>query len=175
MNDIAQIREWYAFNSEVRKKYLKALCALPRRDLLKDRRASFPSLLDIYVHTLDAYNWYMFYAYHDRAAEFKRQAGAIKTIAQARQYEREVDQKVTAFLKRLDSRLLASTFQFTYPPGHPRGAGLRKVRTRDMVLALIAEDLQHRGELAGLLWQFDAEVPFTSFTDWSEGRRKKRG
>jgi uncharacterized damage-inducible protein DinB len=175
MDEITQIREWYGYNSEVRKKYLKTLSGLSRRNLLKDRGASFPSLLDIYVHTLDAYNWYMFYAYHDRAAEFKRMAGTIKTIAQARQYERQVDQKVTAFLKRLDSRILASTFQFTYPPGHPRGSGLRKVRTRDMVLALIAEDLQHRGELAGLLWQFDAEVPFTSFIDWSERRRSRRG
>jgi uncharacterized damage-inducible protein DinB len=175
MTDIDQIRDWYAFNSEVRKKYLKVLAALPRRALLKDRKASFPSLLDIYVHTLDAYNWYMYYAYHDRAGEFKRKAGAIKTIAQARQYERQVDQRVGAFLKRLDSRLLASTFQFTYPAGHPRGAGLRKVRTRDMLLQLIAEDLQHRGELAGLLWQFDAEVPFTGFIDWSESRGKKRG
>jgi len=171
VNDIAQIREWYAFNCEVRKTYLKALSALPRRALLKDRGASFPSLLDNYVHTLDAYNWYMFYAYNDRAAEFKRMAGTIKTIAQARKYEREVDRKVTAFVKRLDARVLASTFQFTYPPGHPRGSGLRKVRTRDMVLALIAEDLQHRGEIAGLLWQFDAKVPFVSFIDWSEGRR----
>jgi uncharacterized damage-inducible protein DinB len=117
----------------------------------------------------------MFYAYHDRAAEFKRKAGTIKTIAQARAYEREVDKKVAAFIKGLDSRVLSSTFQFTYPPGHPRGSGLRKVRTRDMVLQLIAEDLQHRGEIAGLLWQMDAEVPFTGFIDWSERRRSRRG
>ncbi len=175
MNDIAQIREWYAFNSEVRKKYLKTLSTLPRRALLKDRGASFPSLLDIYVHTLDAYKWWTVYAYHDRASEFKRMAGTIKTIAQARKYEREVDKKVTAFIKRLDSRVLASTFQFTYPPGHPRGSGLRKVRTRDMVLQLIAEDLQHRGEIAGLLWQMDGEVPFTSLIDWNERRRSRRG
>lgn len=174
MNDLAQIREWYAFNSEIRKKYLKALSALPSRELLKDRGASFPSLLDIYVHTLDAYNWYIVYAHHDRAADFKRMAGTIKTIAQARQYERAVDKKVSAFIKGLDSRALSSTFQFTYPPGHPRGSGLRKVRTRDMVLQLIAEDLQHRGELSGLLWQMDAEVPFASFIDWSEGRRGTR-
>ena len=175
MNEIAQIREWYGFNSEVRKKFLKTLSGLPRRALLKDRGASFPSLLDIYVHTLDAYNWYMFYAYHDRAADFKRMAGTIKTIAQARTYEREVDKMVSGFIRRLDSRVLASTFQFTYPPGHPRGKGLRKVRTRDMVLALIAEELQHRGELMALLWQFDAEVPFVSFIDWSEKRRLRRG
>jgi uncharacterized damage-inducible protein DinB len=58
---------------------------------------------------------------------------------------------------------------------HPRGSGLRKVRTRDMLLQLIAEDLQHRGELNGLLWQMDTDVPFTNFIDWSERRRSRRG
>ena len=54
---------------------------------------------------------------------------------------------VSGFIRRLDSRVLSSTFKFTYPPGHPRGSGLRQMRTRDMVLQLIAEDLQHRGEI----------------------------
>jgi uncharacterized damage-inducible protein DinB len=171
MNEITQIREWYSFNSEARKKYLKTLSALPRRALLKDRGASFPSLLDIFVHVLDAHMWWLVYAYHDRAADFKRKAGQIKTIAQARQYDHELAKTVSGFMRRLDSRVLSSTFAFTYPPGHPRGKGLRKVRTRDMVLQLIAEDLQHRGELNGLLWQIGAEVPFTSYIDWSEQRR----
>ena len=175
MNEIAQIREWYGFNSEVRRKYLKTLSGLPRRALLKDRGASFPSLLDIFVHTLDAHMWWLVYAYHDRAADFKRMAEKILTVAQARKYEREVDKIVSGFIRRLDSRVLSSTFEFTYPPGHPRGSGLRKVRTRDMVLQLIAEELQHRGELNALLWQMEAEVPFASFIDWSQRRRSRRG
>ena len=175
MDEISQIRQWYAYNSEVRKKYLKTLSDLPLRALHKDRGASFPSLLDIFVHTLDAYKWWLFYAYRDRAADMKRMAGKIQTVAQARKYDREVDKMVSGFMRRLDSRALSSTFQFTYPPGHPRGSGLRKVRTRDMVLQLIAEDLQHRGELNGLLWQMDAEVPFTSFIDWNQRRRSRRG
>ena len=175
MDKITQIREWFGYNSEVRKKYLKTLSGLPRRTLLKDRGASFPSLLDIYVHTLDAYKWYLAYAYHDRAADFKRMAGTIRTIAKARKYEREVDDLVSKFIKGLNSRVLASTFEFTYPPGHTHRSGRRKLRTRDMVLQLIAEELQHRGELNALLWQMDAEVPFTSFVDWSERRRSRRG
>ena len=170
MDELTQIREWYKFNSDVRKDYLKALSKLSRRDLLKDRGASFPSLLDIYVHTLDAYKWYMVYAYQDRAADFKRMAGTIKTVAQARKYGVEVDKLVAGFLGRLNPRVLASTFEFTYPPGHPARKGRRSIRTRDMVLALIAEELQHRGELNALLWQMDAEVPFGSFVDWSEKR-----
>ena len=175
MDEITQIREWYGYNSEVRKNYLKALSGLSRRTLLKDRGASFPSLLDIYVHTLDAYKWWLVYAYHDRAADFKRMAGTIRTIAQARTYEREVDKLVSGFIRRLNSRVLSLTFEFTYPPGHPHRSGRRKLRTRDMVLQLIAEELQHRGELNALLWQIDAEVPFTSFIDWNERRRSRRG
>jgi uncharacterized damage-inducible protein DinB len=174
MDEITQIRDWYAYNAAVRNGYLKTLSGLSSRALLKDRGASFPSLLDIYVHTLDAYKWWLAYAYNDRAADFKRSAMTIRTIAQARKYEREIDKLVSGFMKRLDSRLLSSTFEFTYPPGHPRGSGLRKIRTRDMVLQLMAEELQHRGELNALLWQMDAEVPFTSFMDWNKRRKSRR-
>jgi uncharacterized damage-inducible protein DinB len=175
MDEITQIREWYDYNSDVRKKYLKTLAGLSRRALLKDRAASFPSLLDIYVHTLDAYKWWFAHAYRDRAADFKRMVGTIKTIAQARQYERKVDKLVSGFINHLNPRALASTFEFTYPKGHPHRSGHRKLRTRDLVQQLIGEELQHRGELNALLWQIDVDPPFTGFFDWKEKRAARRG
>ena len=43
--------------------------------------------------------------------------------------------------------------------------------TRGMVLHMIEEELQHRGELNALLWQIDAAPPDIGFDDWNKGRR----
>jgi uncharacterized damage-inducible protein DinB len=171
MSELRHIRDWYRYNSDVRKEYLKVLSRLPRRALLKDRKASFPSLLDIFVHTLDAYQWWFGQAYRDRAAGYKGLRETIRTLAAARRYERQVDRLVLGFIKRLDARTLAGTFSFTDTRGPSQKPQRYKMSTRGMVLHMIEEELQHRGELNALLWQIDAAPPDIGFDDWNKGRR----
>ena len=172
MDEIRHIRDWYRYNSQVRKKYLRALARLPRRALLKDRGASFPSLLDIFVHTLDAYKWYFDYAYNDRSADFRWKRGVIKTMADARRYEREVDKLVMVFVERLDRRRLGGVFSYGAPWWKPRRPARLTMATRDMLLHMVEEELQHRGELNALLWQMGVEPPVQGFAQWNEARRE---
>lgn len=51
------IKVLYRYNSRVRKKYLSTIWRLPIKQGYRSRGASFPSLVDIYVHVLDAYRW----------------------------------------------------------------------------------------------------------------------
>ena len=59
MNELELIREWYSCNGNVRRKYLEAMNGLSDVQLNKESGASFPSLIRIYCHVLDAYNcWF---------------------------------------------------------------------------------------------------------------------
>ncbi len=62
-SEFETIRELYRYNSAVRKKYLRAIWKLPPRQRYKNRGASFPSLIDIYMHVLDAYRWWFISVY----------------------------------------------------------------------------------------------------------------
>lgn len=174
MDELRHIRDWYHYNSDVRKKYLAVLSRLPRRALLKDRGASFPSLLAIFVHILDAYKWWFDHAYRDRAAQYQGLSPTIRTSAAARRYERQVDRLVLGFIKRLNPRILHGIFAFTDTRGPSQKAKRYKMRTRDMVLHMVEEELQHRGELNALLWQIDAAPPDIGFDDWRQSRRPRR-
>jgi len=57
--DLESIREWFAYNDYVRKKYLTLLETLPCEQLTKDTGASFPSLLDISAHIFYAYRLWL--------------------------------------------------------------------------------------------------------------------
>jgi uncharacterized damage-inducible protein DinB len=66
-DELSAIKEWYRYNSYVRKKYLDAMQKLPQNEISRDRGASFPTLLDILAHTLDAYNGWFFFRYKGKS------------------------------------------------------------------------------------------------------------
>jgi hypothetical protein len=56
---VETIVEFYRYNSNVRKKYLDAIEKLPWEEVIKDRGASFGSIRNVFLHTLDAYRrWF---------------------------------------------------------------------------------------------------------------------
>ena len=60
--ELQSVREVFAYNTFVRKRYLAFFDQLSKETLTKDRGASYPSILDIFVHVLnDRSAW--FYTY----------------------------------------------------------------------------------------------------------------
>ncbi len=62
-SEYATIRDLYRYNSRVRRKYLRAIWRLRPQDRYRKRGASFPSIVDIYMHVLDAYRWWFLSVY----------------------------------------------------------------------------------------------------------------
>jgi uncharacterized damage-inducible protein DinB len=56
------IRELYHYNSRTRKRYLKTIFRnVPAKDRYRDMGASFPSIVDIFIHIIDACRfWFLF-------------------------------------------------------------------------------------------------------------------
>jgi uncharacterized damage-inducible protein DinB len=162
-SELDVIRELYRYNSEVRKKYMRAIFRkLPRSERYKDRGASFPSIVDVFVHVLDAYRWWFIFVCEDRLPDYKRLREAKRyTFSEVSEEEKKVDDRVMGFLGSLKPRDLDRRVYF-----HD-GRKRKSIAIRAMLLQLIGEELQHRGELNALFWQLDIDPPLTNYFQWA--------
>jgi uncharacterized damage-inducible protein DinB len=149
------VREIYDYNLRKLIEYHRKIWNLPVKERYRDRRATFPNLVDIYLHILDDYRFWFIQAYSGR--KFKDFPLGIRIgRAKAQRATREVDRLVRNVLrnlrpKDLDRRIL-----------HP--ADQKLIPVRSMLLQMIEGDLQHKGELNALFWQMDLEPPAIDLT-----------
>ena len=163
MDELETIKEWYRYNSLVRKGYLRTLLALPPSELTRDRGASFPPLVDILVHTLDAYRGWFLGGYLGRSAELKDLAAdGPLTIDQALEAEAVVDREVRGIVDELKP---AELDRVVTVPGEEQRPGGGRITERDLLWHMVEEELQHRGELNALLWQIDVTPPVLGWDD----------
>jgi len=173
-SELDLLQEWYAYNSFVRKKYYHILNKLPKKVLTRETGASFPSLLDIFTHVLDAYRWWFLYVYSDRLHEYKRLREAGLSLEQIRDEERKIDSHVRKFLYRLSLADLENSITWHHlTRTGKRGKRVHKCTLRDMLWHMIEEELQHRGELNALLWQINVNPPVTGWNPWEEDSTAK--
>lgn len=154
------LKDFFRYNSYVRKKYLDAIGNLPKEEITRDRGASFPSVLDIYAHVIDAIiSWFAEYGLPMDHPEIRRR-GTIHSIEDLKEEERKMDAAVMKFVEGLTPADLDNRFE--------DWDGQRKwnLTLREMLWHLVEEELQHRGEINALLWQIDIDPPVTDWLDW---------
>jgi uncharacterized damage-inducible protein DinB len=152
MLSLDEIKFWYSYNSHVRKQYLRALLAIPKEEALKDRGASHPSIVDIFVHVLDGYRFF-FLGVIDGKPETEYDPWLGKTpLEQLKERERQVDSMV---LNKIDSLTENDLDRIT----------LEDFDLRSVLNHMVEEELQHRGETNALFWQMDIEPPISDIND----------
>ena len=165
--ELIALRDFFAYNTFVRRRYLGLIVKLPKATLAKDRGASFPTILDIQTHILDVLrSWLNAYETGEDTPELKG-----LSVSEVKKLESEVDGYIEGFMQKLSAGDLEKPFRFKTVTG-------KKVRIKsvgDMLWHMIEEELQHRGELNALLWQDDVEPPITGWFEWKKESRKSRG
>jgi uncharacterized damage-inducible protein DinB len=175
--ELDSLKEFYRYNSYVRKKYLQALERLPKEELVRERGASYPSIIEIFIHVLGAYRYWLMIKYPNLSKEeierlenestskypklFKEEDRLKESLDEARELEKEVDSFVMNFIEKMNDEKLASTFETMN-----RSGKREEIIVSDMLWHLIEEELQHRGELNALFWQIDLDPPVTGWRDW---------
>jgi uncharacterized damage-inducible protein DinB len=159
--ELDALRDWFDYNSFVRKKYLRLIVRLPRGVVTKDRGASYPSILDVFTHVLDVYkSWFHVVEHGEDLSEIKG-----LSLAGVRKLETEVDEYVKEYISKLTpGDFESSTYRYTYGKGSKKRTVTRKLA--DLLWHLVEEELQHRGELNALLWQEGIEPPITTWGEW---------
>ena len=157
-SELDLLRELYWYNAKGRQGYLRKIWRLPPGQRYRDRGASFPSLVDIYMHILDAYRWWFLSVYRHAGPFDEYPLGTRYTRAEALRETRNVDRLVGSVLRELRPRDLDRKLRL------PIRRTVR-VSVRDMLVHMVEEELQHKGELNALLWQLDVEAPVLGFGD----------
>jgi len=159
--DLESIREWFAYNDYVRKKYLKLLETLPGEQLTKDRGASFPSLLDISAHIFYAYRLWFKEMYSglrlEESDSFGRRCASIEELKTEAE---KMNPYIIHFVQALQPQDLGRWIE------RRRDGEPFRFNVKNMLWHLIEEELQHRGELNALLWQMDVDPPITGWGAW---------
>lgn len=154
-DDLELIRELYRYNANGRRGYLRKIWRLPPKERYRDRGASFPSLVDIYMHILDAYRYWFLLVYQKISFE-EYPLGTRYTLAEATRETDKLDRMLNRILRNLRPADLRRTVT---RPGRSR----EKVSVRSMLVHMVEEELQHKGELNALLWQLDVDAPVHGF------------
>ncbi|MCI4343113.1 MAG: DinB family protein [Thermoplasmata archaeon] len=155
-SELDLIRKVYAYNSTLRSKYLTAIWKLPPRERHRDRGASYPSLVDIFMHVLDAYRFWFILVYARGPPFEEYPLGKKYGQAEATREMRSVDRYIRRVLRDLKPRDLSRILPI---PGRPRD----KIELRVLLVHMIEEELQHRGEMNALLWQAGREPPVAGY------------
>jgi len=160
-SELDSVKEWYKYNSYARKKYLSAIFTkIPEEERYKDRGASHPSIIDIYIHVLDAYRYWFIYFYEDKISEYEPlPIGKRYTKSETEAEEKKVDSHVMSLVEKLTPDDLERYVQV-----REDGETLQ-FQLRDILIHMIEEELQHRGELNSLFWQLDIEPPLMDLRD----------
>jgi uncharacterized damage-inducible protein DinB len=165
-SELQAIREWYAYNTFVRKRYLRFLRKLPRNIVSKDKGASYASILDIFTHVLDAYKLWLEGFYEIRENTKPLEHLSLKELANE---EEELDAYLSKLLQRITPADLERSFEFILTEG--KGKRKAKAILANVLWHLVGEDLQHRGEINALLYQENINPPITTWCDWPQNSR----
>jgi hypothetical protein len=97
----------FVHTQEISASYIQKI---PEKESYKAKGASFPSIVDIFVHVLDAYRFWFLFVYKDKLSDMwrlrEKKRYSEKEVAND---ERKIDRFVLNFVNKLTARDLSST------------------------------------------------------------------
>ena len=169
--ELQALREVSAYNTFVRRRYLAFMGKLSKATLTKERGASHPSILDIFVHVLDdKKSW--FYTYQTGKQDLPETK--TRSMTGVRKLESEVDKYIHNFMRMLEPESINKPFRFKVSSGPEKGQ-LITWSLKGMLWHQVEEELQHRGEINALLWQENIDPPVTSWWRWEKALEEETG
>ena len=131
-----------------------------------DRGASYPSLLYIFDHVLDAYDfWFIQVLGAVREGDSSEGSGA-RTIEVVSAHEKATGDAVMSYTENLTEMDLEKEVRVS-DDSPPSSLG-------DICWHMVEEELQHRGELNALMWQMDIDPPIGTYEQWLEAKTRNR-
>lgn len=148
-------RNLFEYSQALRNRYLEQLATLPWAEVVKSRGASFDSMRNILLHTLDAEDRMINYVIPGRVKDWvSRSPDEFKDIDSIKKRAKEVESKTKNYVARMAPAELERKVELLRPGKPPVQA-----RVEDILIHVAFENVHHFGELIALLWQIDMEPP----------------
>jgi uncharacterized damage-inducible protein DinB len=154
---MVNISELLKYNERVRREYFESLTKLSWNEFTKNREASFHSLRNIFIHTLNAVDYWLSFL---QKQDFKppRKFDEYERFQDVKEYMERVEKRMSDYLETLSPSKLNETYTATDDDGKPS-----EVTAEDVLIHVFEEEVHHRGELIALLWQMNVEPPMMSW------------
>lgn len=145
----------FEYSQALRNRYLEQIAKLPWEEIVKSRGASFDSIRNIFLHTVDAEDRLVNYVIFGRIKEWiQRNPDEFRDINSIRKHAKEVESKAEAYVSKVAPSELERKVEM------PRsGMPTVTVRVEDILVHAALENIHHFGELIALLWQINVEPP----------------
>ena len=154
---MVDICELLKYNEKIRRQYFDSFTQLSWEEFTKNREASFHSIRNIFIHTLNAVDyWLSFLQKKDFRAHKK--FDEYESFEEAKAFMEQVEKKTFDYLNSLSVAKLRETYTANDDSGKPI-----QVTAEDILIHLFEEEVHHRGELIALLWQMGVEPPLMSW------------
>lgn len=150
---MVDVKNLLEYNEEVRHRYFDALTKLPWDELVKNREASFHSLRNIFIHTLGAIDYWLDFLLKEQLHSH-REFNEYNSIEDIRRYMQQVEARLHRYLDSLSSKELMKKYTRTNDAGENI-----EITAEDVLIHVFEEEVHHRGEIIGLLWQMGVEPP----------------
>jgi len=154
---MVDISELLKYNEKVRRKYFETFTKLSWDEFTKNREASFNSIRNIFIHTLNAVDYWLSFLQKE---DFKpgRKFEEYMTFQDVKEQMERVGKKMSNYLQGLSPAKLKETYLATDDDNKPV-----EVTAEDVLIHVFEEEVHHRGELIALLWQMGIEPPLMSW------------
>lgn len=157
VTEVDLARAWIDWLVDTRTGYLETLLKLPRKDRIKDRGASLPSIQDIFLHILDVNVWWFESVPQNRQEAHAEVKGRLSS-GEIRRHVRRIAKLSRALARSLTPAKLDRSFVVRGVRGDGRPFEM-SVNLRTIIWHMVDEELQHRGEMNALFWQMDVDAP----------------
>jgi len=154
------IRDLFRYNWHCRRKFLESMAGIPWETVTENCGASFDSIRDIFVHSLQAEHfWIRRLARKSTEGIFETSFSKFVSIKDIQDYADKVETETNYYLNTLTDKKLESIFEF-----QGRDGKTQRHKVEDILMHLVEEEIHHRGELLCIFWQHDIQPPYTSYT-----------
>jgi len=154
---MVDIKNLLAYNDAERRAFFKAFAKLSWDDFTKNREASFNSIRDIFIHTLNATDYWLDFLQND-SQRSKKKFEEYTTLKEIGTYMKHVEKRMNKYVNSLSPKDLNRKYR-----GKERRNGKLETLTAEDILVHVFEEVHHRGGLIALFWQIGIEPPVIGY------------
>jgi uncharacterized damage-inducible protein DinB len=139
------------------------MAEIPWERVVESCGASFDSIRDIFVHSLQAEeSWIRRLSGKSTEGIYETPFTRFTDVNAVQEYADKVEAETNEYLETLTDEKLQSVFEFK-----GRDGKTNRCKIEDILMHVIEEEIHHRGELLCIYWQHDIQPPYTSYTAYT--------
>jgi uncharacterized damage-inducible protein DinB len=158
---MVDIKDLLAYNDAERRAFFKAFAKLSWDAFTENRGASFDSIRNIFVHTLNATDFWLDVLQGENQRS-KKKFEEYKTLKEIGDYMQKVENRMNKYLKSLSQEDLKKKHEVSGSQTWTEGKR-EMVTAEDILVHVFEEEVHHRGELIALFWQMGIEPPVIGY------------